>query len=83
MCPACLDFVAQSVFAPVVGSGWEVGYRYVDDPYSASTCVDGLHRLCASDPVGAWVVGTTANDGQGGYGFPAGSGGVYTDIPIE
>ena len=31
----------------------------------------------------AWVVGTTANDGQGGYGFPAGSGGVYTDIPIE
>jgi hypothetical protein len=79
----CLGFVDESEFEPVGGSGWEVGYLYIDDPYSSTGCEDGLHRLCASDPVGAWVVGTTANDGQGGYGFPAGSGGVYTEIPIE
>jgi hypothetical protein len=82
----CLGYVDQSEFSPVGGSGWEIGYLYVDNQFGGATgsCTDGRQRLVASDPVGAWVVGTAGGgSGQGAYGFPAGSGGMYTDIPIE
>jgi hypothetical protein len=77
----CLGYIDESEFAPVGGTGWEVGYLMLDDMYADTGCEDGQHRLVASDPVGAWVVGTASGGGPGAYGFPAGSGGAYL-IPV-
>ncbi len=67
----CLGLLPDDGFVPVGATDWEVGRFDLDNPLGVAGCVDGAHRLTASEPVGLSVVG---EDFANSYGYLGGVG---------
>jgi hypothetical protein len=62
----CLGLIPDTDFTDVGSSGYQAARIYIDDKNAPTGCVDGVHLLTASAPVGLSVVGT-AKDNSYGY----------------